>query len=740
MATPSHIAPMADPAADPAAAPVAAPLAATPAAPPAALGTAPITAEMEAFSTAEPAKATGPARPFTLLGGLLAVGAIVAAAWVISGTLISQEATRRQEILARDLHTVASSQAAAIADWLQDAAERSDRIVESELFRLFATEVDMAGGDVSESLDAATLLSAADAASEDGDAPLIDQLPFMERVLTDFVIGADFLAGYLFARNGVAYVSSGGAAPTAPEQAALATQVIEGGERLFGPARAAPEGLIIDMALPVREAQPEAGGGEVVGVMLFTVPVSGGLAQLLAPRPGARAGESQRLIQRGESGVMAIRPGESPPLQPVDAADLIIPDGSIPFARRGAIRDGAPSYSVGRPVPATSWSVVQEVLAESADAELERFAVSTRLVAALVVAAAVFAFLAFWWWLSGRYSGAMARQYHTLGGRIAAQKQLLDRINSTVADHIAVKDADGAYRFANAAFAEAVGRSPEQVIGLDDAALFGHGTADRLKLSDQRVLRDGQPVMTEERVYLKSVLRHLQISKTPLTDASGAISGVVAVARDVTELVEAREKRDKAVRQAVSALALAIELRDPYLSGHSSRVGAMARELAKLCGASAEEIATLETAASLSQIGKLFVPRALLTKPERLSAAERDELRQHIGHAESVLRGIDFGLPVLQTIRQMYERIDGEGYPRRLRGSEISFAAQVLGLCDWFCARVAPRGHRPSITPEAALEILEGNPQRYAPQLVAKLRQVASSVTGEKLVAGATGH
>ncbi|MGF1611593.1 MAG: HD domain-containing phosphohydrolase [Kiloniellales bacterium] len=696
--------------------------------------------EMALFSSALPPRTSGPARRLTLLGGLLAVCAIAIAGWIISNTLIGQETDLRQARLEQELDTIAASQAAAIADLLQGAAERSERIVGSELFQLFATEVDLAGGDVSESLDVAALLNAADAAAGGGATPLIDQLPFMERVLTDFVIGADFLAGYLFARNGVAYVGSGGAAPPGTEQSALTAKVFEDGKRRFGPARAAPEGLTVDMALPVLEAQTEPGDGKVVGVMLFTLPVSGSLAQILAPRPGARPGEAQRLIQRAAGSLLAVRPGESPPLQPIAAADLMAPDGSIPFARRGAIGDGTPSYSIGWPVPATSWSVVQEIAAASADAELKRFAFSTKLVAALVVAAAALAVLAFWWWLGSSYSRAMAKQYHALGNRIAEQKQLLDRINGTVADHIAVKDADGTYRFANAAFAAAVGRSPEQVVGLDDAALFGHGTAERFKLSDQRVLREGQPVIAEERVYLRSVLRHLQISKTPLTDTSGAITGVVAVARDVTELVEARDKRDKAVRQAVSALVLAIELRDPYLSGHSQRVSALATDLARCCGASAEEIATLETAAALAQIGKLFVPRELLTKPERLSEAERAELRAHIGHAESVLRGIDFGLPVLQTIRQMHERIDGAGYPRRLRGSEISFTSQVLGLCDWFCARVAPRGYRPSMPPEEALDILERNPQRYAPQLVAQLRQVVTSVAGEKLLAGAASH
>jgi len=323
--------------------------------------------------------------------------------------------------------------------------------------------------------------------------------------------------------------------------------------------------------------------------------------------------------------------------------------------------------------------------------------------------------------------------------RIAAQKQLLDRINGSIGEHIGLKRLDGTYRYVNPAFATAVGRSVEEIDGLDDTALFGQGTATRLKLSDDLALERGGTVTSEEKVYLQSNLHYLQLTKAPFTGADAEVAGIVTVGRDVTDLVEALARKDKAVQQTIAALVLAVELRDPYLAGHSRRVAGFAAEVAKLCGASADQLTTLEIATSLSQIGKLFVPRRLLTKPERLSPEERGELREHIRHAESVLRDIDFGLPVLETIGQMHERIDGDGYPRRLAGEEILLTAQILGLCDWFCARVEPRAHRPSVAPEEALAILERNEQRYAPALVAKLRQAAGSVMGEKLVA-AIGH
>ena len=76
----------------------------------------------------------------------------------------------------------------------------------------------------------------------------------------------------------------------------------------------------------------------------------------------------------------------------------------------------------------------------------------------------------------------LAEQYRMLANRIQTQKQLLDSINGTISEFIGLKAPDGSYRYVNPAFAEAVARKPESMVGLDDAAVFGRGTAKRLEL------------------------------------------------------------------------------------------------------------------------------------------------------------------------------------------------------------------------------------------------------------------
>jgi HD-GYP domain-containing protein (c-di-GMP phosphodiesterase class II) len=83
----------------------------------------------------------------------------------------------------------------------------------------------------------------------------------------------------------------------------------------------------------------------------------------------------------------------------------------------------------------------------------------------------------------------------------------------------------------------------------------------------------------------------------------------------------------------------------------------------------------------------------------------------------------------------MHERLDGKGYPAGLSGDQIPLTARILGACDVFCARIEPRVYRSGITPNSALDILDQNDGRYDPRVIAALRKVAASVTGEKLIA-----
>ncbi len=677
-----------------------------------------------------------PAASRVLTRGALVITVVVAIATVVPFMAIQ---LKRAEVVGefeRRLQILADGRSDVIATWLDGMTRPADRVVDSELFRLFATEIDLSGGDIS---DLATRDQPAppDAAVPSGmGVPLTAQLPFMQQVLTDFIKSADFLAAYVIGRNGVAYVTSAGADPITAAQQAIAREVFEDGVLRYGPARAAPAGLVLDVYAPIFRAQSEGAAERPVGALLLTAPVSAALGQILTPPPLSRPGERPRLVQLDEGALVAVAPGDAPPIHPVAGLVLSGPDHAIPFGLRASVDGSQQVYSVGVGVGGPAWWIVQEISAAAADDAVKGFTAAAIAVAVLVVIAVVAVFGAFWWRLSNEHSSALAEQFRRLAARIESQKRLLISINDTIADYIGLKDLDGAYAYVNPAFARALGRDVDKITGLDDGALFGQGTAERLRLSDERALADDAAVTVNEEIYLGKRLHYLQISKVPYHGEDGRISGIVSVTRDVTELVEQQRTKEKAVQQMVGALVRAIELRDPYLAGHSRRVAGFATAVAQRLSASADDIATVEIAANLSQIGKLAVPREILNKPDRLTDAEIVQMRRHLEHAADILREIDFGLPVFETVYQMHERLDGKGYPEGLAGDQIRLTARILGACDVFCARVEPRTYRSGISAGAAIEILEQNPDRYDPMVVAALRETMSSIAGEKLIAG----
>ena len=681
-----------------------------------------------------PASEAKPGGPRTLLARAVWVLAIIATlAVVVPAIQIYNERASLLNDLERRLGILARGRAEVMDTWLEGLAHPVDKVVNSEMFRLFATEVDLSLTDMAD-LAAGNQRPKAESSGGDISVPLSAQIPFMSQVMTDFAKSEGFASGHLINRRGVAYVGSAGAPELGPAQAELAAQVVKSGVLRYGPLRDTASGLILDIFAPVRSAQSGSDRASPVGVALLSVPISPRLQQFLAPPPLAEPGERLRLLQLNAGIAYEIAPGETPALRPVIGLATEQTGPVIDFARRAGLAGGS-VYSIGAPLSGPGWWAVQEIDAEAVSQRLGGFIATVVTVAVLAVLAIGAVFGAFWWRLANEHSSALAEQYRRLAARIEAQKHLLDSINNTITDHIGLKGPDGAYRYLNPAFARTIGKDVEQAIGLDDAAIYGQGTAARLKHSDQRALASGAAVTVNEEVYLGGKPRHLQITKVPHRDDSGVFSGIVAVTRDVTELVEEQKKREQAVRQTVSALVRAVELRDPYLAGHSQRVAGFAVAVAQRLGASPEDIATVEIAADLSQIGKMGVPREILNKPGRLTPDEIVQMQSHLDHTAAVLHGIDFGLPVLETVMAMHERLDGQGYPAGLSGEQIPLAARILGACDVFCARLEPRSYRQGITATGAMEILESNAERYDARVIAALGEVAQSVAGEKLLA-----
>ena len=144
---------------------------------------------------------------------------------------------------------------------------------------------------------------------------------------------------------------------------------------------------------------------------------------------------------------------------------------------------------------------------------------------------------------------------------------------------------------------------------------------------------------------------------------------------------------ERAMERTIQAVAATVELRDPYTAGHQRRVAEIAQKIARAMNMDENRIKGLYLAGVIHDIGKVSVPVEILSRPGRLSIHEMGIIREHSQAGFDIVKGIEFPWPVPEIILQHHERLDGSGYPNKLRDNEILPEAKILG------GRRCHRGH-----------------------------------------------
>jgi putative nucleotidyltransferase with HDIG domain len=185
------------------------------------------------------------------------------------------------------------------------------------------------------------------------------------------------------------------------------------------------------------------------------------------------------------------------------------------------------------------------------------------------------------------------------------------------------------------------------------------------------------------------------------------------------ELNESFLRLKKAMEETVNALISAVEIRDPYTAGHQLRVATLSREIGLAMGLSKKELDSIRIAAILHDIGKIYVPAEILTKPSSLTETEFSMIKNHPLAGYDILKTIDFDLPVAKIVYQHHERLDGTGYPQGLAGNEIMMEARIVHVADVIDAMISQRPYRTSQGIDEALhEITHYAGLRYDEEVV----------------------
>lgn len=193
-------------------------------------------------------------------------------------------------------------------------------------------------------------------------------------------------------------------------------------------------------------------------------------------------------------------------------------------------------------------------------------------------------------------------------------------------------------------------------------------------------------------------------------------------------LQQARHDLEHSYIQTVESLAVALEAKDRYTSGHSQRVARFATLIARAMELPADEIEVINQVALLHDIGKIGMVDSILNKPSNLSQEERELVKSHPVIGAQILAPVRTFERHVLGIRHHHEMFDGSGYPDKLKGNEIPLAARVVSLADAFDAMTSTRPYRVGLPLSFAMqEMQKMRGKQFCPDVVDAFVRVLKS-------------
>ncbi len=365
----------------------------------------------------------------------------------------------------------------------------------------------------------------------------------------------------------------------------------------------------------------------------------------------------------------------------------------------------------------------------------------------------------------------MALYKHMMESKVRESEQRYETTLRCIADSVIVTDTTGIITYINPIAEATTGWTQKEAIGKHLTDVYSIITEDSRSPIENpllRTIREKQIVTLEHPSLLVARDgREIPVddSAAPILDENGKVIGAVLGFRDITErrqaevalkashsmlelrvreqtadLVTTNEELQEEIRQrqktseqleqslkkvektmeaTIRVISMAVEARDRYTAGHQRRVTQLACAIAKEMNLSSEQTATIRNAGLLHDLGKIYIPTEILSKPGRLTDIEFTMIRTHPMAGYDIVKTIEFPGNTAELVLQHHERLDGSGYPRGLHKKQILLESRILAVSDVVEAMASHRPYRPALGIDKALEeISEKRNSLYDPDVV----------------------
>jgi HD-GYP domain-containing protein (c-di-GMP phosphodiesterase class II) len=191
------------------------------------------------------------------------------------------------------------------------------------------------------------------------------------------------------------------------------------------------------------------------------------------------------------------------------------------------------------------------------------------------------------------------------------------------------------------------------------------------------------------------------------------------------QAAEVFEGMEELFFDAIEALVAAMDAKDPYTQGHSTRVSEYSVLIAQELGLEENVIHDIRIGSLMHDVGKIGIPDDILKKKGKLTPEEWTVIRSHPLTGWNILHQVRLLEPMLAGILEHHEKLDGSGYPYGLRGDQISLMGRIVSVADVFDAMTSDRPYRKGMAPWQALEeIVANSGKQFDPEVVGAFKRV----------------
>ncbi len=175
------------------------------------------------------------------------------------------------------------------------------------------------------------------------------------------------------------------------------------------------------------------------------------------------------------------------------------------------------------------------------------------------------------------------------------------------------------------------------------------------------------------------------------------------------KLKASQERLQRTIEVTIQALSTTIEMRDPYTAGHQRRVATLAAAIAEEMNLTKEKVGNVSIAGVIHDIGKIYIPVEILTRPGRLSEYEINIIRAHPQYGHDIVAETEVPEPVAAIVHQHHERLNGSGYPDGKKEKDILLESKILSIADVVEAMSSHRPYRPALGIDVALDEIKNH-------------------------------